>query len=277
VTHLCGAPVVVSSLTHYCATNGIRFERGLKIVTAGAPPSPAVIRAAEEMGADIAHAYGLTETYGPHTLCAWREEWDALPAAERAQLKARQGVPYLIAGTDLRVVDERMQDVAADGATMGEVVMRGNNVMLGYYNDPEATAKAFRGGWFHSGDLAVMHPNGYIELRDRGKDIIISGGENISTIEVERVFYQHPAVLEVAVIGVPDPKWGEAPKAFIALRPGAAATADEMIAFCRERIARFKCPKAVEFVEALPKTSTGKIQKFVLREKEWAGHEKRIH
>ncbi len=276
VTHLCGAPVVVAGLTHYGATSGIRFERGLKIVTAGAPPSPAVIRAAEEMGADIAHAYGLTETYGPHTLCAWREEWDALPAAERAQLKARQGVPYLIAGTDLRVVDDEMRDVAADGATMGEVVMRGNNVMLGYYNDPEATAKAFRGGWFHSGDLAVMHPDGYIELRDRGKDIIISGGENISSIEVEKVLYEHPAVLEAAIIAIPDEKWGEVPKAHVTLKPGQAPTPEELIEFCRARLAHFKCPKQVEF-GPLPKTATGKIRKHELRERAWAGREKRVN
>ena len=184
VTNLCGAPVVVSSLTQYCATNGIRFNGNLKIVTAGAPPSPAVIRAAEAMGADVAHVYGLTETYGPHTICAWREEWDSLDVSERAQLKARQGVPYIIADTDMRVVDGNMQDVPADGVAMGEIVMRGNNVMLGYYKNPEATEEAFRGGWFHSGDIAVMHPNGYIEIRDRQKDIVISGGENISSIEV---------------------------------------------------------------------------------------------
>ncbi len=275
VTHMCGAPVVVSSLTHYCATNGVRFEHGLKIVTAGAPPSPAVIRAAEEMGADIAHAYGLTETYGPHTICAWREEWDSLPLAERSQLKARQGVPYIIAGSDLRVVDKQMNDVAADGQTMGEVIMRGNNVMLGYYKNPDATAEAFRGGWFHSGDLAVMHPNGYIELRDRGKDIIISGGENISSIEVEKVLYDHPAVLEAAIVAVPDDKWGEVPKAHVTLKPGASATVEELIDFCRSRLAHFKCPKHVEF-GPLPKTATGKIRKHELRERAWAGREKRI-
>ena len=223
VTHLCGAPVVVSTLAQYCAANGIRFERGLKMVTAGAPPSPAVIRAAEEIGADVAHAYGLTETYGPHTLCAWHAEWDALPVADRAQIKARQGVAYLIAGTDLRVVDLNMQDVPHDGMTMGEVIMRGNNVMLGYYNNPEATAKAFEGGWFHSGDLAVVHGDGYIELRDRAKDIVISGGENISSIEVEKVLAEHPAVLEAAVVAAPDEKWGEVPKAYIGLKPGQSA------------------------------------------------------
>jgi fatty-acyl-CoA synthase len=264
VTHLCGAPVVVSTLTEHCAAHGIRFENGLKIVTAGAPPSPAVIRAAEEMGAQLAHAYGLTETYGPHTVCAWNPEWDALPAAERAQIRARQGVPYLVAGTGLRVIDEQMRDVPADGAIMGEVAMRGNNVMLGYYKNPEATEEAFRGGWFHSGDLAVMHPDGYIELRDRKKDIVISGGENISSIEVEKVLYEHPAVLEAAVVAVPDEKWGEVPKAYIGLKPGQSASAAELIEFCRARLAHFKCPKHVEFM-ALPRTATGKIRKNELR------------
>ena len=264
VTHLCGAPVVVSTLTQYCAAHGIRFAGGLKIVTAGAPPAPAVIRAAEEMGAELAHAYGLTETYGPHTLCAWHPEWDALPAAERAQLRARQGVAYTVAGTDLRVVDREMRDVPADGLTMGEVLMRGNNVMLGYYKNPEATAEAFRGGWFHSGDLAVMHPDGYIEVRDRQKDIVISGGENISSIEVEKVLAEHPAVLEAAVVAAPDEKWGEVPKAYIGLKPGQTATAEELIEFCRARLAHFKCPKQIEFA-ALPRTVTGKVRKNELR------------
>lgn len=275
VTHFCGAPTVLISLAAESPAD-FRFSRPLTIVTAAAPPPPSLIQRMEAMGANIIHVYGLTETYGPHTVCEWKADWNGLPLEERARVKARQGVGY-IHGPELRVVDDDMRDVPADGATMGEVVMRGNNVMKGYYRNEEATAAAFRGGWFHSGDLGVMHPDGYIELRDRKKDIIISGGENISTIEVERALYQHPAVLEAAVIGVPDPKWGEAPKAFVALKPGATVTAEEMIAFCRERIAHFKCPRAVEFVEALPKTSTGKIQKFVLREKEWAGYGKKIH
>lgn len=276
VTHLCGAPVVVSSLAQYCASNRIRFEGRLKIVTAGAPPSPAVIRAAEEIGADVAHVYGLTETYGPHSICAWREEWDALPTAERAELKARQGVPYTLFGADMRVVDEEMRDVPADGLAMGEVVMRGNNVMLGYYRNPEATEEAFRGGWFHSGDIAAVHPNGYIEVRDRGKDIVISGGENISSIEVEKVLYEHPAVWEAAIIAYPDDKWGEAPKAYVLLKPGQTASEQELIEFCRERLAHFKCPKMVEF-GALPKTATGKIRKAELRERAWAGRQKRVN
>jgi fatty-acyl-CoA synthase len=264
VTHLSGAPVVVGTLTQYCAAQGIRFERGLKIVTAGAPPTPAVIRAAEEMGASLAHAYGLTETYGPHTICAWHPEWDALPAAERAQLRSRQGVAYTVSGTHLRVVDAEMQDVPADGQTMGEVLMRGNNVMLGYYKNLQATEEAFRGGWFHSGDLAVMHIDGYIEVRDRQKDIVISGGENISSIEVEKVLAEHPAVMEAAVVAVPDEKWGEVPKAYIGLKPGQTATAEELIEFCRARLAHFKCPKLVEF-GALPRTVTGKVRKNELR------------
>jgi fatty-acyl-CoA synthase len=264
VTHLCGAPVVLLTLSEYCREREIRFEQRLKIVTAGAPPTPAVIRAAEKMGADVAHAYGLTETYGPHSICAWQPHWDGLPQEERALLKSRQGVPYLVAGTALRVVDAAMNDVPADGKTMGEVVMRGNNVMLGYYRDPAATANAFRGGWFHSGDLAVMHPDGYIELRDRSKDIIISGGENISSVEVEKALAEHPAVLEAAVIGVADPKWGEVPLAHVALRNGMEASEADLIEFCRGRMAHFKCPKYVKF-GPLPKTSTGKVRKNVLR------------
>jgi len=254
----------VATLAQFCAAQGIRFARPLRIVTAGAPPPPAVIRAAEETGAELAHVYGLTETYGPHTVCAWKHEWDGLPSDERAQIKARQGVAYLVAGTDLRVVDDRMHDVPADGATMGEVLMRGNNVMLGYYDNPQATAEAFAGGWFHSGDLAVLHPDGYIELRDRKKDIVISGGENISSIEVEKALAEHPAVAEVAIVAAPDEKWGEVPKAYVGLKPGMSVTAAELIAFCRQRLAHFKCPGYVEF-GPLPRTATGKVRKNELR------------
>ena len=266
VTHLSGAPVVVSSLAHYCAAHQVKFREPLRIVTAGAPPPPAVIRAAEDTGAEISHAYGLTETYGPHTVCAWNPEWDSRPAAERALLKSRQGVPYLVAGMDLRVADVLMNDVPADGQTMGEVMMRGNNVMLGYYASPKATEDAFQGGWFHSGDLAVVHPDGYIEVRDRMKDIVISGGENISSIEVEKALADHPAVAEVAVVAAPDEKWGEVPKAFVMLRPGCEATADELISWCRGRMAHFKAPKLVEF-GPLPHTATGKVRKNELRGK----------
>jgi fatty-acyl-CoA synthase len=265
VTHLCGAPVVVASLAQCCAAEGIHFTRPLTIVTAGAPPTPAVIRAAEAIGARLNHVYGLTETYGPHTVCAPQAAWQLLDAFGRAQVKARQGVAYMVAGTDLRVVDGHMRDVAADGETMGEVLMRGNNVMLGYYRNPEATAEAFAGGWFHSGDLAVVHPDGYIELRDRKKDIVISGGENISSIEVEKVLADHPAVAEAAIVAVADEKWGEAPMAFVALKPGVSATAEELIAWCRQRLAHFKCPREVEF-GALPRTATGKVRKNRLRE-----------
>ncbi|MBI4904695.1 MAG: long-chain-fatty-acid--CoA ligase [Acidobacteria bacterium] len=276
VTHLCGAPVVVGGLAHYASQKGVLFQNGLRIITAGAPPSPAVLRSAEEIGAEMFHCYGLTETNGPMTLCAWRNEWSELPPHQRAALKARQGVPYIIAGTDVRLVDEQMNDVPSDGSTMGEVVMRGNNVMIGYYNNPESTAQAFRGGWFHSGDYAVMHPNGYLEIRDRKKDIIISGGENISSVEVEKVIYEHPAVLEAAVVAVPDEHWGEVPKAYVTLKSEGAATAEDIIAFCRERLTHFKCPKKVEF-GALPKTATGKIRKNELREKDWAGRGKRVN
>jgi fatty-acyl-CoA synthase len=265
VTHLCGAPVVVRTLTEYCSRQGIHFSPKLKMAIAAAPPPPAVIRAAEEVGIEMTHVYGLTETYGPHSVCAWHSDWDDASLQKRALLKARQGVPYVVFGTDMRVVDEDMHDVPADALTVGEVVMRGNNVMLGYYREPEATATAFRGGWFHSGDLAVMHPDGYIEIRDRAKDIIISGGENISSLEVERVLYEHPAVLEAAIVARHDDKWGEVPHAYVLLREDAVASEQDLIEFCRARLAHFKCPKAVHF-GALPKTSTGKIRKNVLRQ-----------
>jgi fatty-acyl-CoA synthase len=275
VTHFCGAPTVMIMLINDPAVKDLKLRRPLRIAMAAAPPSPTIIQRVEELGAEIVHLYGLTETYGPHTICEWQSPWDELPVEQRARLKARQGVAYIHAA-DLRVVDEQMNDVPADGASMGEVVMRGNNVMKGYFKRPDATAAAFRGGWFHSGDVGVMHPDGYIELRDRAKDIIISGGENISTIEVEQTLYKHPAVLEAAVIAVPHDKWGEVPKAFVTLKAEATASEQEIIDFCRERLAHFKCPKAVEF-GPLPKTSTGKIQKFKLREKEWLGYERKIN
>jgi acyl-CoA synthetase (AMP-forming)/AMP-acid ligase II len=272
VTHLCGAPIVVRTLTEYCSDRGIRFPNGLRMAIAAAPPPPAVIRAAEAIGIELTHVYGLTETYGPHSVCAWHSDWDEAVPVERALLKARQGVPYAVFGTDMRVVGEDMCDVPADGLNVGEVVMRGNNVMLGYYREPEATAHAFRGGWFHSGDLAVMHPDGYIEVRDRAKDIIISGGENISSLEVERVLYEHPAVLEAAIVARPDEKWGEVPHAYVLLRQDAVASEMDLIEFCRERLAHFKCPKAIHF-GVLPKTSTGKIRKNVLRHQSRAAGE----
>jgi fatty-acyl-CoA synthase len=274
ITHFNGAPTVLLMLAEAPEARGVRFDPPVRVATGGAPPSPTILARMQEMGVRVTHLYGLTETYGPHVYCEMQRAWEALDVPARARFMARQGVPYHHA-VHLRVVDERMRDVPADGETLGEVVMRGNNVMKGYFEDPEATEKAFAGGWFHSGDLGVVHPDGYIELRDRKKDIIISGGENISTIEVEHTLVKHPAVLEAAVVSMPHAKWGEVPKAFVSLKPGAKLTEAELLAFCREHLAHFKCPKAVEFGE-LPKTSTGKIQKFRLREKEWAGRDRRI-
>ncbi len=275
VTHFNGAPTVLLMIAEAPEAKGVRFDPPIRVATGGAPPSPTLLARMEELGVRVTHLYGLTETYGPHTFCEMQEGWDQLDVEGRARVMSRQGVPFPTAGY-VRVVDDNMNDVPDDAETMGEVVMTGNNVMKGYFNDPEATAEAFRGGWFHSGDIGVMHPDGYIELRDRKKDIIISGGENISTIEVEHTVVKHPAVLECAVVAMPHEKWGEVPKAFVTLRPGAEATEREVIDFCRETLAHYKCPKAVEFID-LPKTSTGKIQKFKLREKEWAGRAERIY
>jgi fatty-acyl-CoA synthase len=261
VTHLNGAPTVLVMLGADEAAHPL--ERPVQVTTAGAPPPPAVISRTEALGFRINHVYGLTETYGPITVCEWQAGWDGAGDEERARLKARQGVG-LVTSDPVRVVDGEMNDVPADGETMGEVVMRGNNVMKGYFADEAATAEAFRGGWFHSGDLAVMHPDGYIEVRDRAKDIIISGGENISTIEVERALVRHPDVLEAAVVAIPDEKWGERPKGYVTLRPGAELTAEELIAFSRETLPGFKAPSEIEFGE-LPKTSTGKVKKYELR------------
>jgi fatty-acyl-CoA synthase len=273
VTHYSGAPAVHIGVVS--SPRAHRLDHQVTAMVAAAPPSPTLLAQMRVLNLRPVHVYGLTETYGPITVCEWHGEWDALPVEEQARLLARQGQGYVTADL-VRVVDDGMNDVPQDGATMGEVVMRGNNVMLGYFAQPDATAEAFRGGWFHSGDLGVWHPDGYIELRDRKKDIIISGGENISTIEVEQILCRHPAVLECAVIGIADDRWGERPKAFVTVKPGTSATAEELIAFCRERLAHFKCPDAVEFGD-LPKTSTGKVQKFVLREREWADQDRRIH
>ena len=266
VTHLNGAPTVLNAITG--SDRAHELDREVVVTTAGAPPSPTVIRRMTELGARLVHVYGLTETYGPYTVCEVQDGWVRLDPAERFRALARQGVG-MVSTDGIRVVREDMSDVPRDGVTMGEVVMRGNNVMSGYFADPEATATAFRGGWFHSGDLGVWHPDGYIELRDRAKDIIISGGENISTIQVEAAIDSHPAVAEVAVVGVPDEKWGERPKAFVVPRPGETVTAEDIIEHVRSQLARFKAPEHVEFVEELPKTSTGKIQKFQLRAREW--------
>ena len=264
VSHFCGAPIVLNSLVNAPAQLKQGIDHPVKAMTAGAAPPAAVIAGVEALGIEVTHVYGLTETYGPVTVCAWHEEWDELPLEERARLKARQGVRYQVL-EGLMVADpDTLEPVPRDGETMGEIFMRGNTVMKGYLKNEEATDEAFAGGWFHSGDLAVWHPDGYVEIRDRSKDIIISGGENISSIEVEGVLYRHPAVLEAAVVARPDAKWGETPCAFVTLKDGAQATEQEIIEFCRSHMAHFKAPKTVIFGE-LPKTSTGKIQKFLLR------------
>ena len=274
VTHLCGAPPVLSGLVN--APEAAPLERPLCIVTAAAPPNPTVLERIEALGARVVHVYGLTETYGPYTVCQPQRSWSGLASAARAELLSRQGVAMVMADP-VRVVDEEMHDVPRDGVTQGEVVMRGNDVMKGYFRDPDATATAFRGGWFHSGDIGVSHPDGYIELRDRAKDIVISGGENISTIEVEQAILRHPAVLEAAVVGVPDERWGERPKAFVVVRDGAMVTDDELRTHVRGLLAGYKCPDTFAIVEELPKTSTGKVQKYVLRERERAGPERRVN
>jgi fatty-acyl-CoA synthase len=267
ITLLCAAPTVLIGIANVPDSARANARKGLRVVTAGAPPAAATIERIEgELGWPITHVYGLTETAPFITVCEARPEHEALSAADRAVIKARQGVELITSG-DLRVVDEEMRDVPRDGATVGEIVVRGNVVMKGYYNDPEATEKALRGGYFHSGDAAVVHPDGYVDIRDRLKDVIISGGENISSVEVEGVLLRHPAVQEAAVVGLPDTRWGEAPHAFIVLKPGASATSDELRTFTRGRLAHFKCPHSVTFVTELPKTATGKIQKFVLRGK----------
>ena len=273
ITHYNGAPTVQIGVVNDPKAH--KLDRPVTVTVAGAPPSPTLLGKLKELGFRPVHVYGLTETYGPHTVCAWHEEWDALPGEEQARLAARQGQGYAL--FDLaRVVDGNMNDVPRDGETLGEVVMAGNNVMKGYFEQPDATAEAFRGGWFHSGDIGVWHPDGYIELRDRKKDIIISGGENISTIEVEQCVARHASVMECAVVAIPDDKWGERPKAFVTLKPGQSATEQDIIEFCKQHIAHFKAPAAVEFGD-LPKTSTGKVQKFVLRDREWKGKTKRIN
>jgi fatty-acyl-CoA synthase len=266
VTHMCGAPIVMATLLNTPEAEKRALDRTVTFLVAAAPPPEAVLRAMREAGFQVCHVYGLTEVYGPAVVNEWHEEWNALPMTEQAALMARQGVRYL-ALEGLAVLDPvSMAPVPADGVTLGEVMMRGNVVMKGYLKDPDATAKAFAGGWFHTGDLAVTQPDGYIQLKDRSKDIIISGGENISSIEVEDALYAHPAVAAVAVVAKPDEKWGETPCAFVELKPGATATAEELIAFARDRLAHFKVPRMVVFDE-IPKTSTGKIQKHLLRAK----------
>jgi fatty-acyl-CoA synthase len=261
ITHLCGAPTVLSTVVG--ADRARRLDHPLRMISGAAPPSPAMIAALEALGVRYVHAYGLTESYGPFTLCEYQSGWDELDADARAERMARQGVTML-QSHGVRVVDDQMRDVPADATSMGEIVMRGNNVMVGYHNDPEATALAFEGGWFHTGDLGVMHPDGYIEVRDRSKDIIISGGENISSIEVENTLLSHPDVLDSAVVAVPSQKWGERPVAYVATRNPVSEEA--LIDYLRGRIARYKVPDRILFLEALPRTSTGKVLKRELRE-----------
>lgn len=264
VTHLCGAPIVMGLLISAPEDQRRPLPGKVKMMTAASAPPAAVLERMQQQGFEITHVYGLTEVYGPVTVCAWHEEWDDLDMEEQARLKSRQGVTYPVL-EDLMVADaESLEPVPWDGETMGEVFMRGNVVMKGYLKNPKSTEAAFKGGWFHTGDLGVMHPDGYIELKDRSKDIIISGGENISTIEVEGVLYKHPAVTEAAVVARPDEKWGETPCAFVSLKADAEVSEAEIISFCRDNLAHYKCPKTVVFTD-LPKTSTGKIQKYVLR------------
>jgi fatty-acyl-CoA synthase len=267
VTHLCGAPIVLNLLVHAPDGAKVRFGHVVEVATGGAAPPSAVIEAMERMGFRVTHLYGLTESYGPATLCAWQDEWDALDLPARARLMARQGVRYPTM-EDMQVADPRTHaPVPRDGLTLGEVMLRGNTIMKGYLANPKATETAFREGWYHTGDLAVWHPDGYMEVKDRSKDIIISGGENISSLEIEECLYRHPLVMEAAVVARPDEKWGETPCAFVTVKPGAGEVAPEaIIAWCREHLAHFKVPRCVVFGE-LPKTSTGKIQKFVLRDR----------
>ena len=265
VTHLCGAPIVMSTLLNAPTADKRPLPHTVRFFTAAAPPPEAVLAAMKLAGFDVTHLYGLTEVYGPAVVNEWRQDWNDLDAVEYAARKARQGVRYPVLEA-LDVLDpETMRPVPADGATLGEVMFRGNVVMKGYLKNPSATAKAFEGGWFHSGDLGVKYPDGYIQLRDRSKDIIISGGENISSIEVEDALYKHPAVQVAAVVAKPDEKWGETPCAFVELKPGEEVSAEDLIAWCRQHLASFKCPRTIIFAE-IPKTSTGKIQKFRLRE-----------
>ena len=265
VTHFCAAPIVLNMLVH--APDELKdFSHEVKVMTAGAPPPAAVIGKMEAMGVEVTQVYGLTETYGPTVVSAWQPKWDGITGNERARLKSRQGVRYLTLEGLMVANPDTMEPVPCDGETIGEIFMRGNIVMKGYIKNPSATEKAFRGGWFASGDLAVRHPDGYVEIKDRSKDIIISGGENISSVEVEDVLYRHPKVMEAAVVARPDEKWGETPCAFVTPRPGEELSAEELAEFCRDNMARFKVPRTFIMTD-LPKTSTGKVQKFILRDR----------
>lgn len=273
ITHLCAAPTVLTAMVHHRDARPLDGRR-LWVGTGGAPPSPTLLGRTAELGMDVTHLYGLTETFGPSVICDWHSEWDQLPVDEQARLKARQGVANVVA-SPLRVLDAGGDDVVRDGASSGEVALRGNTVMLGYYRDPPATDQAAPDGYFRTGDVGVLHPDGYLELRDRAKDVIISGGENIASVEIEAAIVSHPAVLEAAVIAIPDERWGERPAAHVTLKEGATATCEEIRAHVRTQLAGFKVPDLVNF-GALPKTATGKVQKFLLREAAWKGRERRI-
>ncbi len=267
VTHLCGAPIVLNMLIHAPKSVRRSFEHTVEVATGGAAPPSQVIQSMEEMGFRVTHLYGLTETYGPATVCAWQREWEALAAEPRTRLMARQGVGYTTLEDIMIAESKTMQPMPSDGESMGELMLRGNTVMKGYLKNPTATDEAFRGGWFHTGDLGVRHPDGYVEIKDRAKDVIITGGENVSSLEVEETLYKHPQIMEAAVVARPDDRWGETPCAFVTLTEDAGEVTDEeIIAWCKERMAGFKVPKTIVF-GPLPKTSTGKIQKFALRER----------
>ncbi len=275
VTHFAAAPTVLTSLANHPDAHPVGDISPLRVVTGGAPPSPTLLGEMAELGIEVTHAYGLTETFGPVMLCEWNPDWDALPAGARAELNARQGINNVIAHAP-RVVGEDDADVPRDGETMGELLLRGNDVMLGYFRDEQATEAVEQDGWFRTGDIGVMHSDGYVELRDRSKDVIVSGGENISSVEIEQAIASHPAVAEVAVIAVPDEKWGERPGAFMVLKSGAEADAEAIREHVRNRLASFKVPRDVRFVEQLPKTATGKIRKYELRNEAWDGRDRRI-
>jgi len=263
VTHMCGAPIVWTRLGEYMDEHGLKFSRKVKIANGGAAPPLKMVRSMKSKGAEIAHPYGLTESYGPFSICEWQPKWDTLSDEEQAQIKVRQGV-VTVASDEMRVVNDEMKDVSPDGATVGEIVMRGNLILKEYFKQPQETEEAFRGGWFHTGDGAVVHPDGYMEIKDRFKDIIISGGENISSIEVENILCEHPDVLEAACFAIEDEQWGEVVKALVTPKPGTNPTTEDIINFCRQRLAHFKCPKVVEFGE-IPRSSTGKVLKYILR------------
>lgn len=275
VSHLCAAPTTLLKMICYTEASKVKLRRPLEVLTAGASPSPVITQGLEDIGANVTHVYGLTELHGPHSVCVWQPSWIELDPDMVSRMKARQGVPYTTS-MHMAVVDPvTMEPVQEDGQTMGEVVMRGNNVMLGYYKDQESTERAFRDGWFHSGDLGVIHPDGYIQLMDRASDIIIKGGDVISSMEIEDIIYQHPDILEVAVVSSPDSVWGEVPKAFVVPKQDRNPTEEEIIDFCRKNHAEYKAPKTIEFCQ-LPKTATGKTMKAKLRHQEWIGQDRNV-